>query len=264
MNDFISYKSSSPCGDIISFLAGIKQMYKETGKKGILYQRIGMVGAGYPDSIHPYHNESGEPICMTKEVFEMLRPLVISQEYIEDYLVYEGQEAFFDFDVIRLERFTGQPRGSLNRWFNYSFPQMASDLSESWVNVPRGTVDKITINFTQRYRNHVISYAFLKKYQDKIQFAGLKSERDLFCSQHGLDMPLIEVKDFLELAEIIKGSKFFLGNASMCFQLAESMKVPRILETFPMMPNVIPIGQYAYDFYGQSEAQYYFDKLINK
>lgn len=259
----IAMKTSSPCGDVLSFLAGIRQMYKETGKKGILYQRLGMIGGGYPDSIHPYQNESGEPICMTKEVFDRLRPLLLSQEYIEDYVVYDGQEVFFDFDIIRLNVFTGQPKSSLNRWFNHAFPQMASDLSESWVDIPYEENGKVLVNFTQRYRNHIISYAFLKKYKDKIVFAGLKNERDLFCEQHGLDIPLLEVKDFLELAKFIKGSKFFMSNASMGFQIAEATKTPRILETFPMMPNVIPIGKHAYDFYSQDEVQYYFDKLLN-
>jgi hypothetical protein len=40
------------------------------------------------------------------------------------------------------------------------------------------------------------------------------------------------------------------------------MKVPRILEVFPLMPNVIPIGEKAYDFYHQGAVEYYF-KLLN-
>lgn len=263
IENFISYKSSSPAGDCISFLAGIRQMWVETGKKGVLYQRLDMPGAGHQDSIHPFSNSYGEPIAMPKSMFELLRPLVLSQEYMEDYLVYEGQNAFFDFDLIRMERFTNQPKGSLNRWFNYVFPQMTSDLSKKWIEVEPIKTEQIVINFTQRYRNHIVSYAFLKNYQDKIIFAGIKEERDLFCQQHGLDIPLLEVKDFLELARIITGCKFFMGNQSMCFQLAEAQKVPRILEVFNLMPNVIPIGEHAYDYYIQSACEFYFEKLLN-
>lgn len=263
MGDFIYYKTSSPAGDLISFLSGVKQMHKETGKRGIIYQRLDMVGTGYPDSIHPYQNEAGEPVCMTKKVFDMLAPLLKSQPYIEDYLVYLGQQVDFDFDVIRLEHYTGQPRGSLNRWFNYPFPQMASDLSKPWILANPLSTNMAVINFTQRYRNHVISYQFLNNYKDNIIFAGLENEHQLFCKQHGLDIPLLEVTDFKQLADTISGAKLFMGNASMCFQLAEAMKIPRILETFPMMPNVIPIGEHAYDFYGQRQVEYYFDKLFN-
>lgn len=85
MDNFITYKTSSPAGDLISFLAGIKQMHKETGKKGVVYQRLNMVGVGYAEAIHPYSNQEGEPVAMTKEGFNMLVPLLRSQDYIEDY-----------------------------------------------------------------------------------------------------------------------------------------------------------------------------------
>ena len=263
--DFIKYKSSSPAGDLISFLAGIKQMYHDTGKKGIIYQRLNMVGIGYSDSIHPYSNSEGEPVCMTKEVFDMLSPLILSQEYIEGFLVYTGEEVDFDFDLIRLERYTGQPNTSLSRWYSYVFPQMSSDLSLPSIELHGGELNnKVVINFTQRYRNHIIDYTFLREHENKIVFAGLKKERDLFCEHWGLNIPLLEVNDFLELAKVIKNSHFFMGNASMCFQIAEALKVPRILETFPRMPNVIPTGKMAYDFYAQSAVQYFFNKLLNR
>lgn len=265
MDDFITYKTSSPAGDLISFLAGIKQMYKETGKKGIVYQRLNMVGVGYADAIHPYINLEGEPVAMTRQVFDMLVPLLLSQEYIEDYRIYSGEKIDMDFDLIRLERYTGQPNTSLARWFTYVFPQMSSDLSKPHLKVYGGEQNnKAVLNFTQRYRNHIICYNFLVEYQDKIIFAGIKKERDLFCEHWGLDIPLLEVNNFLELAKVIKNSLFFAGNASMCFQIAEALKVPRILETFPRMPNVIPTGEYAYDYYTQSEVEFYFRKLIHR
>lgn len=262
--NFINIKTSSPAGDLISYMAGIKQLYKETGKKSVIYQRLDMPGAGYPGSIHPYQNEQDEPICMPESIFNMLKPLICSQEYIEDFLVHKGESIDFDMDVIRLERYTGQPYSSLNRWFNYPFPQMASNLSEKYIEVPvQGSKQIGIINFTQRYRNHVISYNFLKQYESNLIFAGLQHERDLFCKQWGLDIPLLEVDDFLTLASTIAGCKFFVGNASFCFQLAEAVKVPRALEIFPRMPNVIPTGEKAYDYLYQTSAEYYFDKLFN-
>jgi len=268
VSNFITYKTSSPAGDLISFLAGVKEMHRQTGKKGVIYQRLNMPGVSYKDSIHPFTNEEGEPVCMPKSMYLMLKPLLEIQLYIEGYLIYEGQKVDFDFDFIRLNRFTGQPNGSLNRWFNYCFPQMASDLSNRWLGkaIPFNSTakGKILINFTQRHRNHLISYQFLKKYQDKILFVGLAKERDIFCKQHDLDIAYYEIIDFLHLASIIDSCTFFMGNQSFCFQLAEALKAPRILETFPMMPNVIPIGENAFDFYEQAAVEYYFDKLLNK
>jgi ADP-heptose:LPS heptosyltransferase len=122
--------------------------------------------------------------------------------------------------------------------------------------------DKVIINFTQRHRNYLINYFFLREHQDKLVFAGLAKERDLFCKNWNLDIPLLEPDNFYHLAQNIKHCKFFLGNQSFCFQIAEALKVPRILELFPMMPNVVPIGENAYDFYHQGGVEYYFNKMI--
>tara|TARA_R110000868_G_scaffold355201_2_gene616617 strand:- start:6285 stop:7073 length:789 start_codon:yes stop_codon:yes gene_type:complete len=259
--DFFRFKTSSPAGDLISFLAGMKQVYEDTGRKAIVYQRLGMVGLSHENSIHPFGNEQNEPIAMNKYMFDMLRPLLISQEYVEDFVGYDGQEFEFDLDMIRRERFCNQPHGSLNRWFFYVFPQMACDLSKKWLDIVPTAHDKIIINFTQRHRNYLITYFFLKNYQDRIIFAGLKEERDLFCNQWGLDIPHLEVTNFLELTQKIAGCKFYMGCQSFCFQLAEATKTPRILEIFPMMPNVIPVGDKAYDFYTQTDVEYRFEKL---
>lgn len=264
----IRYKTSSPAGDLISYMAGFRQIYKDTGRKAVIYQRLNMPGVSYADSVHPFQNDNGEPVCMNMYMFNMLSPLVLSQEYVDDFIIYDGQDIDWDMDLIRQERFTNQPRGSLGRWFNYVYPEMTSNLSDKWVNVHTDKENKyskkVIINFTERHRNHIISYFFLKEHQDKIIFAGIKKERDLFCEQWGLDIPLLQVNDFLELSKIIDSSLFFMGNQSFCFQVAEAMKVPRILELFPLMPNVIPIGDNAYDFYNQGAVEFYFNKLLNK
>lgn len=264
MEKFIKVKTSSPAGDLVSFMAGLRRLWEDTGKRSVVYQRLDMVGAGTDTSVHPYKNGFDEPVCMNQYAFDMLYPFMTSQTYIKDFLVYKGEKDLdVDFDLIRQERYTNQPRGSLNRWFNYVFPQMASNLSKPWVHVKAKGHGKIVVNFTQRYRNNLPTYFFLKEYQDNIVFAGLEKERDIFCSTWNLDIPHLPVTDFLDLAKKIKGCKFFLGNQSFCYQLAESMKVPRILEIFPMMPNVIPVGDQAYDFYHQGSLDYYF-KLLNK
>lgn len=264
MLNVLKYKTSSPAGDLISFMAGIKKMWEDTGKKGVVYQRLNMPGAGTETSIHPYKNQFDEPVCMNEYMYKMLYPLITSQSYVEDYKIYDGEKDLdVDFDLIRMERYTNQPRGSLNRWFNYVFPQMASDLSVSWIDVPQKKNNKIVINFTQRYRNHLTTYHFLKEHQDNIVFVGLKNERDLFCSTWNLDIEHFIVQDFYQLAVLIKGCKFFLGNQSFCYQLAEAMKVPRILEISPHLPNVIPVGKNGYDFYHQGSLDYYFKLLDN-
>lgn len=266
LDKFITYKTSSPSGDLISFLSGIKQLWLDTGKKGVIYHRLNMIGGSYEGADSAYADDNNNPICFNQYAFDMMRPLLLSQDYIEDYIVFNGQDHEIDLDRVRLQTFTNQPKGSLNRWFNHPFPQMASNLANRWIEIKQVLInnysDKIIINFTNRHRNHFINYFFLKEHQGKIIFAGLEKERDLFCKEFDLDIPLLQVDNFYELAKVINGCKFFIGNQSFCYQIAEAVKVPRILEIFPMMPNVIPVGDKAYDFYHQGAVEFYFNKLI--
>lgn len=266
MEKFIRYKTSSPSGDLLSFLAGIKEIHSQTGERAIIYQRLNMIGVGVPGASHAYQNDQGDDICFSQYAFDMMRPLLLAQEYIEDFVVYNGQEYDTDMDQLRNQIFTNQPRGCLNRYPALVFPQMATDLSKPWLAVEgKGRQEeKVVINITERYRNHFVSYFFLKEYPGQLVFAGLPKERDLFCKEWDLDIPLLQVDNFHELAKEIASCKFFLGNASMCFQIAEALKVPRILEIFQLIPNVIPVGEHAYDFYHQGAVEFYFHKLFNK
>lgn len=262
--DFVFFKSSSPAGDLLAMLAGIKQLCGDLDKKAIIYQRLNWKCRGYQGANHPFKDGDGDEIAMNEYMFNMLRPLLLAQDYIEDYIIFEGQTFEYDLDQARMEKFVNQPLGSLNRWIFYVYPQMACDLSKPWLKVSyRGQLKgKIIINQTDRYRNYLLTYFFLKNYEKDIVFAGLPEEHANFCKQWGVEVPYLDVNDFLELAESIQVCKFFMGNASACFQLAEALKVPRLLEICPMMPNVIPVGENAFDAYHQTHIEYYFDKLF--
>ncbi len=73
-------------------------------------------------------------------------------------------------------------------------------------------------------------------------------------------MEFFDSKDFLELASIIKNSRLFIGNLSFGYALAEAIKVPRLLESFPNFPMVYPNGSSGYDFYFQN----HFEKLVEQ
>jgi hypothetical protein len=68
------------------------------------------------------------------------------------------------------------------------------------------------------------------------------------------------VSNFLELARVIAGCKFFIGNQSFPFAVAEGLKVPRALELCFECPNVIPEGPQAYDFLYQPQ----FEKIVRE
>ena len=200
-------------------------------------------------------------------MFELIRPLLLTQPCIEDVRIFAGQEIKYDFDRL-YETEIGKPNGSINRWPFYIFPNLSTDLSGVWLTVPDSDVDlakdKVVITRTERYRNELVHYFFLRNYEEQLLFVGMEYEHEIFCNQFNLQIPFLKTDNFLVLAQAIKQCKFFMSNQTGAFQIAEGLKKPRILEISPIFKNVIPIGKYAYDFYAQIGLEHYFKTLINE
>lgn len=260
-------RHSGNIGDIWSSLPALKEFHSKTGKKLVLYLVMGQRAIYYSGATHPVMDKDGENVMLNEVMYNMARPLLLAQPFIEDVLPWEGQEVEINLDVIR-ETFVGMPNSSISRWYFYVYPDLACDLSIPWLTVPDNDKDlasgKIIVNRTQRYQNPLISYSFLKEYENDLLFAGTKDEHLIFSSQWGLSLPYLEVKNFLELAQAIKQCKVFLGNQSQAYQLAEGQKTTRVLEICYFAPNVIPFGANGYDFFGQKSLEYYVKTLFNK
>ena len=70
-------------------------------------------------------------------------------------------------------------------------------------------------------------------------------------------------KDFLEMAMLIKSCKFFIGNQSVGYDIAEALKIPRLLEGCPYFPVIKPHGKRAYDFFYQVHFEKWFNHLYH-
>ena len=106
----------------------------------------------------------------------------------------------------------------------------------------------IVINWTPRYHDKCeIDYTILKSYQDKCCFVGMQKDHENFCRKYNLKIEYVEVSDALYMAQVIKGSSLFIGNQSLGFALAESMKVPRVLERYFALDNCRPTGKNGYE-----------------
>jgi len=265
----ISLRHSMPAGDLLSALPGLKQVALDSGCKWVIHQIIdrsyGPSGA-YPGAIYSIKDDNGTPVTMNMATFEALRPLLIKQAYIEEFKVWDGEPVNFNLDELR-QQGTTMPMGSINRYMFYVWPDAATDLSKEWLEPPYGydhrVLGKILINRTQRYTNMLIDYNFLKKYEDKVLFVGLPDEYQAFCSENRLDIPRLEAKDYYEIATAMYSCKFYIGNQSSLFQVAEGLKIPRILEVCQAIPNVIGSGPGFYDFVNQRSLEYYCEKLFN-
>ena len=264
----ITFKHSINSGDLIASMAGIKKVCHELNSKAIIYQRLDLPARYYSGAIHPIKDEGGVQVCMNKNMFDMLYPLVVSQDYVEDFRIWQGEKVVVDIDKMRDECFCNLPYGAIQNWVGLVYPDMQTDLSKAWIDVAKvdnDLSDKAIINFTQRYRNDAIAYYFLRDYEDKLVFAGTRDEHELFTRKYNLIMPRLTITNFLELAQAIKSCKFFLGNQSFAWNVSEAMKVPRIVELCHFAQNCIHgIGKDSYGYFLQGHLEYFVKTLFEK
>ena len=64
--DNLSCKHSYAGGDLIALLVGLNHVYKETGKKWVIYQRIDMEGFYYEGAIHSTLDSQGNGVTMNR------------------------------------------------------------------------------------------------------------------------------------------------------------------------------------------------------
>lgn len=264
----ITFKTSVFSGDLIYTLPGIKSACEKLNAKAGIYLWLDRKGVSYDGASHPYGD-----IMMNEYAMNMLKPLVELQDYVDFVKPWGGEEIIVDLDDLRTKNpATMMPYGSITRWAGYAWPDMQCDLSKAWMNTDgdfegQESFNKIIINRTSRYQNQMIHYFFLREYKDQVIFAGLPQEHEAFCKEWSLEIPLLKVNNFLDLAKAMRACKYFIGNQSMCFAIAEAMKIPRLLEVCAYAPNVIPCGRDGYDFNHQFALEWFVknvDSPLNK
>lgn len=252
----IIFHSSLLLGDLIYALPGIKQVCRRYNRNALIY--LGL-NTKWPMADVIDRNNG---ITLTQQSLDMIYPLLINQDYIEDVRPHNNEPFAVNLDKI-MEAPINLPYGYLPRWFFYVFPEMSCDLTVPWLDVGeyRPLDDMIIINRTSRYHNPNISYKFLQQYSKNIVFIGLEDEHKAFCDEFFEVTPL-KIDDYLDMAIAISSCRLFIGNQSFCFAIAEALKVPRILELYSPLPNVIPHGERAFDFYGQGAFEYYVKEMM--
>jgi hypothetical protein len=270
---YTTVKHSVNLGDLIACMGAIKKYYDVSKRKIMVAQTIGTLAAYYQGAVHPTLNEHGQPVCINQSMWDMVKPLIEAQYYIHSFEKYEGQKIDLDFDVIRSKTFVNLPHGMIQNWIIFAFPDLSFDVSKPWMfiegkcpkNIEKQVKGKIIINFTERYRNTQMDYFYLKNYAGDLIFSGTEKEHFLFCNQWQLDVPRLELSNFLELGYAVRESRFVLCNQSMLWNLCEAMKRPRILEMCSYAANCQPgVGEESYGFYHQVGNEYYFRTLYNR
>ncbi len=268
MSDFITIKHSFNAGDLITILPGLRELYRQTGKKIKIFQRLYFPSYYYDNQINSTLGRDGESVCMNLDIFSRMMRLIESEEYIESMEAWEGQEVNFDYDLTRDSKSIPMPYGDIHYWGEAIFPETATDFSEQWLDIEpnkhKKYSDKVIINRTRRYNNPYATYFFLKPFEKHIIFSGTKHEHEHFCNEYKLNLELLETNDFLELAEIIASCKFGIYNQSLHWHIADAIKTKRVLEVCSQFPNTFATGANGYHAFNQQGLEYRFHNLMNE
>lgn len=249
----IKLKHSGNAGDVLYSLPAIRQAVRNKGEEAILYLNLDQPANYVQGFVHPLGN-----VMLNKYMATMLKPLLLSTDFIEDVIIYNGQKIDYDLDKFR-QIGLNLGAGNISRWYFQAFPELTCDLIEPTIKLSDFTYywlnDAIVINRTERYQNGQIDYSVLNQYSNPKYFLGTEHEFHLM-SKTIEGLKYLEVLDFLHLAKLINNCKVFIGNQSMNFAIAEQLKSNRILETYFGCPNVIPCGGKAFDVFNQNGLEY--------
>ncbi len=256
-----TFKHSGNAGDIIyalPTLSAFDTKYDfETKKDNIFYIKIN-------EKSHYKQGHFLGNVMLDEKTAKMFVPLLEKQSYIQKVEILDqkdnqkNDQIDYDLDLFR-ELPLILDKGDISRWYFHVF-NVFYDLSNAWLDVTpnQNFSNQIVLARSTRYQNTSINYDFLKSYKNVV-FLGVENE---FLEMRK-NIPHLEwqkVNDFLEMAEIIAGSKLFIGNQSFPYSIAEGLKVPRILELCYYTPNVIIHGKNGYDFYFQQ----HFEALVKE
>ncbi|GAB3938294.1 hypothetical protein [Mucilaginibacter myungsuensis] len=231
---------SGNAGDIIYALPTIKRIYQETNVPINFLLKLGR-----PMNLSNYSEHSMGNVMLNQKTADLIKPLIEGQSYINSCRVYNNEVIHIDLDFFR-SGLVPQNRGNIARWCSY-ITGASPKLYEPWLTVEPDASYKDTIVLARsaRYQNQNIDHSILAKH--KLVFLGVESE---YKAMKKLlpDLQWQPVDDFLHMARIIAGSKFFIGNQSFPYSIAEGLKTPRLLEVSYEVINVVPEGPNGYDF----------------
>jgi hypothetical protein len=232
----LKFKHSGASGDILYAMPAIKKACDIYDLQAVLYININAPNL----NSNPAFKHAYGDVMLNDYAYKMLRPLLMKFDFIYDVLPYRNQRLDYDLDKFRS---IGMNLAAydIKRWYALAFPELTNvNYSEPILHIDTMPSDYIVVNRTERYQNPNIDYTILNDLKETIYFTGSTAEYSIFSQK--VNCKYLAVENFLDLARIINNSKLFIGNQSMNFAIAESLKCKRALEICFYAPNVIPSG----------------------
>ena len=249
-NKELSFLHSGRLGDLIYSLATIKELSKSHKCRLYIQVEKPMLGP----------HDSSRKTFINKRCGDLILPLLRNQDFLEAVNIYKDEKIDINLDLFRDIPISLSFYSS--RWFSH-ICGININVENTFLSVkPHELIkNRIIVGRSSRYRNAYINYKFLRNTKNLLCI-GL--EEEFQDSKKDInDLEFHECKDFLEMAEIIKASKFFIGNMSLQYIISEALKVPRLLEASPDYPVAFPAGPNAFDAYHQTHFEKFF-RYLNK
>jgi hypothetical protein len=231
------FRHSGTFGDLIYSLSVVKKM--GGGTFAIHIENIEKCVAQYgyrPDEVDPMHKGR-----FRNADFDMLRPLLSRQSYIDKVTVWTGDhDVDLDrFRAVLFRGFEGNYVEAYHKTFNLPFTQDV--YNETWLEADPVRVAPIVINRTFRYRcpEGNGSWQNILAQSDIVNngvFVGTPEEHEDFVKVTGFPVQYYAVQDFKELADIIAGADLFMGNQSAAYSIAMGLGKAAVLETIKIKP----------------------------
>jgi hypothetical protein len=243
-----TFKHSGHSGDIIYSLPAVRALAGDFPAK--LRLRLDAPMDGPVAQLHPVQG-----VLLNRAMYDGLEPLLRAQPYIGDVRPHAGEPVDFDLDQFRTAPLPWA-RMNISRLY-FPFFGICPDLSLPWLSVPPDPDfrDCVVLARSARYRNPCLEHGALAGLRNLV-FVGIESEfLEMRATLPGLRWA--PVQDFLQMARIIAGCRFFIGNQSLPYALAEGLKVPRLLEVDPAIPNVVPAGGRAVEIFFQDQLTHW-------
>ncbi len=254
----LTVKHSGGAGDIIYSLPTLMSL-RETHGIGHVTFCLQLDQPTQYSGWHPLGN-----LLLDADFATKLRPLLLAQPYIDEVVIYSGQPIDVNFDMFRTAGLNFASY-SIPRWYFLLFTGINRDLSLPWIVVEPDTRfrDFVLVGRNPRLQSPWIRYDFMNEFAERIVFVGVPREFEEFRAQCPAITRFFEAGEFLELARVLAGCRFYAGNQGLLYTLAEAMKIPRLLETNVQAANNIPQGGPCYDALYQRGFEHWFRALMS-
>jgi len=236
----MNFSQSGNLGDLLYSLSVVKKM-----GSGDFYVKLRNI----PNVIQKYNNGHVPPEYVDKlsqKDFDLLKPLLEAQDYIDSVSVYTNEKIDVDLDDFRGVIHSKMNGNFLQAFYmTHNIQYTSDDLIQPWLTVPKiAPIAKYVVARSPRWRgNNSVQYweQLIKDYdfEKNAVFVGLPEEHKDFEQTFNVKIQYHPVKDFLELAQVIDASEMFFGNQTFTYGIAQGLGKSTVLETFSARINLL-------------------------